>query len=258
MAGVTRAFRKLSEDWEFNTLSIYNYNRAGSFSGLFNFLESNLDKPGDILEAGVFRGSSLLAIALFLKEKGSSKTVYGFDSWTGFPPVLRDEDNLEMFHELNHQGLISDDHLESHKKLVEIRSFMNGQAQSPLTLSTSGDFSGCSRQQLEAKIDFLGLDNIVLIQGPFDQTMCLKDFLGIKLIAAVIDADLYASYEVALPFIWQQLEPYGYVHLDEYYSLKFPGARIATDRFCSDQGITPLMHKPRRPGDFERWYLRKA
>jgi len=49
------------------------------------------------LEAGVFRGKSILATALLLKEIGSPKKVYGFDSFSGFPPVIHDLDSLQEF-----------------------------------------------------------------------------------------------------------------------------------------------------------------
>ena len=48
---------------------------------------------GDIVESGVYKGSSLLAMGLLLKEIGSSKKVYGFDSFSGFPPVFHDYDD---------------------------------------------------------------------------------------------------------------------------------------------------------------------
>jgi hypothetical protein len=38
-------------------------------------------------------------MALMLKEIGSSKKVYGFDSFEGFPPVYHPNDDLRMFQE---------------------------------------------------------------------------------------------------------------------------------------------------------------
>ena len=64
----------LKNDWEFNILNIYNYNKPGSFSSYFDFIKKNHKKlPGDLLEAGVHKGKSLLSVALFLKEIGSKK-----------------------------------------------------------------------------------------------------------------------------------------------------------------------------------------
>ena len=44
--------------------------------------------------------------------------------------------------------------------------------------------------------------------------------------------------------------------LDEYYSLKFPGAKIACDEFFKENRIFPKFSKIRQ-GDFERWYVKK-
>ena len=46
------------------------------------------------------------------------------------------------------------------------------------------------------------------------------------------------------------------MYLDEYYSLKFPGARIATDEFFFDKNDKPEMY-PRQTMDFERWFVTK-
>ena len=60
--------KRLNKNWHFNLLGIYNFNSYGSFQNLFQFIENNHNKiEGDIVEAGVFRGNSLLSIALFLK-----------------------------------------------------------------------------------------------------------------------------------------------------------------------------------------------
>jgi len=64
------------------------------------------------------------------------------------------------------------------------------------------------------------------------------------------------SYKVTLPFVWPRLAVGGYIWLDEYYSLKFPGARIATDEFFREKADKPRRHQ-REPGDFERWYVEK-
>ena len=95
---------KIKEDWEFNVLGIYNYLKPGRFDALFTYIKENHDKiPGDIVEAGVFRGSSLIAIAMYLKEIGSDKKVYGFDSFYGFPPVYHSKDEIsEYLKYLNH------------------------------------------------------------------------------------------------------------------------------------------------------------
>jgi len=43
---------------------------------------------GAIAECGVWRGRTLVAMALYLKQKGSSKTLWGFDSFEGFDEAV--------------------------------------------------------------------------------------------------------------------------------------------------------------------------
>ena len=74
--------------------------------------------------------------------------------------------------------------------------------------------------------------------------------------AAILDCDLYGSYLVALDFIWPRLSSGGIIYLDEYYSLKFPGARLAVDEFFDNKSS----HFTKVVDDFngfERWFVRK-
>ena len=109
---------------------------------------------------------------------------------------------------------------------------------------------------MQEKINFLKLDNIVLVKGDFAKTLVNKNKKFHNLFAAIIDADLYSSYNRALPFIWGSLVKNGFLFLDEYYSLKFPGARIACDNFFKDINSKPKKIKKVK-GDFERWYVKK-
>jgi len=78
-----------SDDFIFNLTGVENYNSTSTrLRFWFEHCKKNIDKlDGDIFEFGVFRGASLISIALLLKKLGSKKKVYGFDSFGGFPPV---------------------------------------------------------------------------------------------------------------------------------------------------------------------------
>ena len=71
---------------------------------------------GDIVESGVFRRRSLLATAFLLKELGSSKLVYGYDSFKGFSPVYHENDDVEAFELLHDEGIISSEHFAAVQK----------------------------------------------------------------------------------------------------------------------------------------------
>ena len=63
----------------------------------FDHIRNNaLNDDGDIFEFGVYQGGSLISAALLLKEVGSKKTIYGFDSFTGFPSYS-EYDDLNCF-----------------------------------------------------------------------------------------------------------------------------------------------------------------
>ena len=55
---------------------------------LFDFLDRTAGINGAVAECGVWRGRTLVAMALYLKQKGSSKTLWGFDSFEGFDEAV--------------------------------------------------------------------------------------------------------------------------------------------------------------------------
>ena len=187
----------LFDDWEFNVLGVYNFRRSGHLKYYFDYCE-RVEKenlvPGDFCEFGVFRGSSLLGLALMLKELGSSRKVIGFDTWKGFPSTSHPKDQFNQWEILLAEGNISRSHYD---KVIKNRRHVA--ASKPMApdgvsgLSTSGDFSSCSIEDLQRKIDYLRLDNIELVQGDFTKT--LTKYNGVTtLAAAIIDCDLYEGY----------------------------------------------------------------
>ena len=247
------------KNWEYGSLGIYNPNSNGSFANLFNYLKKNInDVEGDIVEFGVYKGHSLLSIAYFLKEQGSEKRIYGFDSFSGFPPVFSKNDYFERFHDLHKKGLISDEHyndiIKNQTLLKNVYSKEFNLEES--TTSSSGDFADTNYDTILKKIDYLELDNIVLIKGNFDET--IKQSHGVnRIMAAVIDCDLYNSYLNAFEYIWPRLSKNGFIHLDEYYSLKFPGGRIATNEFLNTNQDAKLEVTTASKLEFPRSFLKK-
>ena len=250
---------KYYEDWEFNVAGIYNYKRKGYLDAYFSYVKDNHDKiEGDILEAGVFKGASLLGMAAMLKELGSSKKVYGYDTFKGFPSIYHMTDKIEHFDQMAINGEISQDHLAKVKHNISIRSLslnIDADKVNAKNISLSADFSNNSKDLILRKCEFFDLDNVVLVEGKFSETM-IKENMNIKIMAGMLDCDLYDSYQTCLNFIWPQLSDEGIIYLDEYYSLKFPGAKAATDEFFKNKDSKPQKY-PELLGDFERWFVKK-
>ena len=246
----------LKNDWEFNVLQVCNYKASGKLDGYFNFIKQNHNKlDGDICEIGVYRGFSIIATAMLLRDLGSDKKVWGFDSFSGFPSY-HENDDLANFESLYDNGSISEKHFQDYKLNVQLKEFMSGGPILPSTISSSMDFSKTSLSFLKSKIEYFELDNIVLVDGDYKNSMTQKKNMDAKFMSSLIDCDLYESHKIALPFVWDRLVEGGYMYLDEYYSLKFPGARVATDEFFSNKADKPEMYS-RKSMDFERWFVIK-
>ena len=138
----------------------------------------------------------------------------------------------------------------------EVMSKLWGKEIDGSNASSSGDFSNTSRELINRKLTYFGLDNIEIFEGDFKITLKDKSLSNRPFMCANIDCDLYEGYCEGLKFIWPKLSDGGFVHLDEYYSLKFPGARIAVDEFCRQNGICVTKQKS-RSGEFPRVSLRK-
>jgi hypothetical protein len=75
------------------------------------------------------------------------------------------------------------------------------------------------------------------------------------IMAGIIDCDLYSSYRAILRFLKKTLNQDALLYLDEYYSLKFPGAIIAVNEYVEKNNNFILkMDKPVKI-EFERWHL---
>ena len=246
----------LKKDWEFNVLDIYNYLKQGRLDALFTFIKENHDKiKGDIIEAGVFRGRSLIAIAMYLKQIGSYKKVYGFDSFSGFPPIYHSKDELSEYERMAKEGIIDENHINAVRQNLQWKKALSSKKLNK-DISSSGSFSDTSLELVKRKIELNDIDNIILIDGVFSETM--NDDLGINsIMAVVVDCDLYQSYLDTFEFVWPRLEQGGFIHLDEYYSLKFPGAKLATDEFFKDKKVS-LKMADTKTAEFERWYAIKG
>ena len=93
--------------------------------------------------------------------------------------------------------------------------------------------------------------------GPFEKTMQSPAVQTNQYSLVFIDCDLYSGYLDTLTHCWPRLLPGGIIFLDEYYSLKFPGARIAVDEFLTDKSGYKVFDVSSEFDDFERWVIRK-
>jgi len=113
-------------------------------------------------------------------------------------------------------------------------------------------------REIKKKIKFLGLNNIKLIKGDFTNTLpsFFNKYKSKKIFSINMDCDLYKSYKI-LPLIYKKMSKGGFCHLDEYYSLKFPGPHIACNEFLERYDNIKLNKFKLSSSDFDRYYFRK-
>jgi hypothetical protein len=246
------------KNWEKNYLGIYDTNKIGKNFFYINFIKSKKCQKlnGDIVESGVFKGQAFLATALILKEIGSKKKIWGYDSFKGFPK-FSSKDRFSIFKELKKKKIISHKHYEEIKNLNKHYKILYNKKNVISNISTSNNFSDTNLGLLKKKIDYLKLKKYTkLVVGNFQQTMKLKKNIPKKISAGLIDCDLYESYKLSLENFWPCLLKGGKLFLDEYYSLKFPGARIFVNEFVKKTKDCKIILEG-HTDNFERWSLEK-
>ena len=101
----------LDKKWDYEN-GFYLTCETGRIGKLLNHLEiykKIMDVPGDILEFGVYKGTSLVRLMAFrdLLESTHSRKIIGFDAFGKFPDDLALESDKEFV--TNFEGLTTDD-----------------------------------------------------------------------------------------------------------------------------------------------------
>jgi hypothetical protein len=178
--------------------------RIGKFMSHLEIYKKIISLPGDVLEFGVYKGSSLIRLLSFreILENTNSRRIYGFDAFGKFPENV---------------SLKSD------------KSFIT-------KFETEGGL-GISEEDLHEVCAAKKLTNYELIKG--DITLTLPDFISqnpaLKLSLVHIDVDVYEPTLVILECIWERLVKGGIVMLDDYGLVE--GETKAVDVFFKDKNI---------------------
>ncbi len=166
---------------------------------LFEALARTADVPGDVAECGVFRGRTLVAMAVYLKQRGSGKRLLGFDSFRGFDDTIA----VDL-------ALGGADHAQK-----RVRGF--DQTSMGLVLR---------------KAESCGVErSIQLVPGYFQST--LPAFGDRRFSFVHLDCDIHESYRTCLEFFYPRLSPGGVILLDEYGDDAWPGCTSAVDAFMA-------------------------
>ena len=167
--------------------------------------------PGAFVECGVWRGGSMMAVALTLLEVGvRDRDLYLFDTFTGMTaPTPEDEDSAYDGYSL-------------HKRFRRKENWI-----------------GVPRAQVEAAMRATGYpaERIHLVEGRVEDTLPGRAPEEIALLR--LDTDWYASTRHELVHLYPRLRAGGVLILDDYGH--YGGARRAVDEYFGDGG--PLLQR---------------
>lgn len=187
---------------------------------LFDLLDEIKPVPGDIAECGVYRGGTLIPMALYVSQQSLDVKLYGFDSFAGFGNTI--DTDLAL-------GGAADS--EKHR----------------------GGFSSTSQEYVQSRIDALGLkDCVVLVNGYFAQAFSEIPARPWRFVH--IDGDTYEAYRACLEYFWPKLSVGGIILFDEYQDPPWPGCDQAVNEFVRQRGIE--IRRIERNGYF-KFYIQK-
>jgi hypothetical protein len=174
------------------------------------------DVPGDFVECGVWRGGSVMLMALALLElERSDRTIWLFDTFTGMTPPSP-EDIQEM----------------SGRAATEILAERERSADDPF-------WGVASRAHVEENLHATGypMSRFRVVEGDVMTTIPLETPVRIALLR--LDTDWYATTRHEMEQLYPRLSPGGVLIIDDYGYWR--GARKAVDEYFAAHPPRPLL-----------------
>ncbi len=185
------------------------------FLAHYELFRQTINVPGDIVELGVFRGTSLMAWANFLEIRNMGdrqKKVIGFDNFKGFEKFSPEDG-----------------------------------AESPKVQKVVGGFDPSGFEEaLRDAIAIYDQDRFIpfkprveLVKGDIAATIpeYVAQHPGLRISLLHFDVDLYGPTKKALDVLWPLVAPGGVVAFDEYGIQPWEGESRAVDEFFRGQRV---------------------
>ena len=205
------------DKWDFENgfyLSCTN-NRISDFVSHLEIYKMILNLPGDVLEFGVYKGSSFIQFLSFREyyENFESRSIVGFDAYGKFPDDVK---------------------LDSDKSFIRKFEKEGGH--------------GISESDLDVYLKKKNLSNYSLVPGNIFNTLpdYLKNNPEKKISLVHIDVDVYEPTKFILEHTWDKIVKNGICILDDYGFGE--GETKAVDEFMHNKNILiqklPYKYKP--------------
>jgi len=195
--------RLLLYDERLKPYPVVGYEERLRYYGWFEMISNMQKVEGDIVEAGTGYGNTLITFLSANAYFNSSKKIYAFDSFEGFPiPHLNDIGS----------------------KVQPNEKILGWDDASPALIEDSILFH-TTKNVLK-----LNAASIIFRKGFFKDTM--PQGLPEKISLLHVDNDLYEGVLQVLHSSFKRLQPNAVVIFDEYHDEKWPGVKKAVDEFA--------------------------
>lgn len=192
---------------------------SANINNLIRCLEMTRGVTGDVAECGVYRGASLIPMAVWARETNLQKTFFGFDSFEGFAEsIVKDQQMGGADIECKHPGGMNE----------------------------------TSYELVAGKLKAFDLHNVQLRKGFFDQS--LPSVSGNRFSFVHLDCDAYDPYLQCLNFFYPRMNPGGIILFDEYNDPPWPGCNAAVDEFLETK---PERLRLIALDNFQKYYIVK-
>lgn len=180
--------------------------RLSKFIAHYELYKRIVELSGEIVECGVFKGTSLVRWAHFreMMGGGSAKRIIGFDIFGSFPGTEFEADKKKLGQFVSSAG---DQSIDT-EQLMEVLKY----------------------KKLEQKVE--------LVKGDINQTVpsYVEKNPELKIALLNLDTDIYEPAVTILEHLYPRVVSGGVVLLDDYGV--FPGETKAVDDYFKDQKVT--------------------
>lgn len=177
--------------------------RMGNIMAHYELYKKILELPGDVIELGVFKGSSLIQFATFreLLENEKSRKIVGFDIFGEFPQAER---------------------VESDKKFVDNWNQQFG-----------GEF--LTKDDIYKSLELKKIHNVELVKGDICKTITeyLDNYPHTRISLLHVDTDIYEPAKAGLEQLFDRVVRGGVIIFDDYATVE--GETKAIDEFFADK-----------------------
>jgi hypothetical protein len=171
--------------------------------------------PGDIVECGVWRGGSVMAVALTLLRLGACRRLWLYDTFSGMTSPGGED--------IDFQGRAAKHLLAKEDPDSSVIWAKSSLAEVQAALAETG----YPAQQIE------------FVVGPVEDTIPLRMPESIALLR--LDTDWFESTSHELLHLWPRIAERGVLIIDDYGY--WAGAKKAVDEYFFQAGLRPLLHR---------------